>query len=200
MVTASRRSRQALTILVVGLSAAGPGRAVAQQERNRDDPFARLEYFNRQRAYPFRRIPPHALQAARGAFAQRWPAAVRAQGSPVTSAVVGWVGFGPSPILSFGARYAGRVTSIAIDPNNSNHMYVAAAEGGVWRSFEGGANWTPLGDPNRASNSYILCSPLARDCRRQGIQGGDRQVGQRNHRPESTHGAVHSGSSLPVFL
>ena len=146
MATASRRSRQALTILVVGLSAAGPGRAVAQQERNRDDPFARIEYFNRQRAYPFRQIPPHALQTARAAFAQRWPAAVRAQGLSVTSPAAGWVGFGPSPIINFGVRYAGRVNSIAVDPTNSNHIYVAAAEGGVWRSLDGGGNWTPLTD------------------------------------------------------
>src|SRR2546422_1946035 len=79
MATALRRSRQALTMLVVGLSAAGPGRAVAQQERNRDDPFARMEYFYRQRAYPLQRVPPGALQAARAAYGARWPAAVRAQ-------------------------------------------------------------------------------------------------------------------------
>ena len=101
MATASRRSRQALTMLVVGLSAAGPGRAVAQQERNRDDPFARMEYFYRQRAYPLQRVPPGALQAARAAYGARWPAAVRAQRLQAASSLGAWAGFGPSPILTF---------------------------------------------------------------------------------------------------
>src|SRR2546421_12503657 len=107
MATASRRSRQALTMLVVGLSAAGPGRAVAQQDRNRDDPVARMEYFYRQRAYPLQRVPPGALQAARAAYGARWPAAVRAQRLQAASSLGAWAGFGPSPILSGGARDAG---------------------------------------------------------------------------------------------
>src|SRR2546426_7163799 len=119
MATALRRSRQALTMLVVGLSAAGPGRAVAQQERNRDDPFARMEYFYRQRAYPLQRVPPGALQAARAAYGARWPAAVRAQRLQAASSLGAWAGFGPSPILSGGARYAGRVTSIAVGLSTS---------------------------------------------------------------------------------
>ena len=146
MATASRRSRQALTMLVVGLSAAGPGRAVAQQERNRDDPFARMEYFYRQRAYPLQRVPPGALQAARAAYGARWPAAVRAQRLQAASSLGAWAGFGPSPILSGGARYAGRVTSIAVGLSTSRTIYAGAADGGVWRSVDGGANWTPLTD------------------------------------------------------
>src|SRR5437879_1962938 len=111
MATASRRSRQALTMLVVGLSAAGPGRAVAQQERNRDDPFARMEYFYRQRAYPLQRVPPGALQAARAAYGARWPAAVGAQRLQAASSLGAWAGFGPRPILSGGWRSGGGVTS-----------------------------------------------------------------------------------------
>ena len=146
MATASRRSRQALTMLVVGLSAAGPGRAVAQQERNRDDPFARMEYFYRQRAYPLQRVPPGALQAARAAYGATWPAAVGAQRLQAASSLGAWAGFGPSPILSGGARYAGRVTSIAVGLSTSRTIYAGAADGGVWRSVDGGANWTPLTD------------------------------------------------------
>jgi len=159
MATASRRSRHALTLLVVGMSAAGPTGAAAQERRERDDPFARMEYFYRQRAYPFQRIPAHALQAARAAFALKWPSAVRAQGVRVTSTAAGWVGFGPSPILSFGARYAGRVNSIAVDPNNSSHIYVAAADGGVWRSVDGGGNWTPLTDAECVLRGHGIGGP-----------------------------------------
>lgn len=40
----------------------------------------------------------------------------------------------------------GRVTSIAVEPANPNHMIVGADTGGVWRSIDGGANWTVLTD------------------------------------------------------
>src|SRR5690349_856028 len=38
----------------------------------------------------------------------------------------------------------GRITGLAAD--NSNHVYAAGANGGVWRSSGGGGNWTPLSD------------------------------------------------------
>ena len=40
----------------------------------------------------------------------------------------------------------GRITGIAIDQNNSDHMIVGANTGGVWKTLDGGENWIPLGD------------------------------------------------------
>ncbi|WP_431136353.1 VPS10 domain-containing protein [Psychroserpens mesophilus] len=40
----------------------------------------------------------------------------------------------------------GRVTSIAIEPANPNHIIVGADTGGVWRSVDGGDNWSVLTD------------------------------------------------------
>ncbi len=40
----------------------------------------------------------------------------------------------------------GRITGIAIDENNSDHMIVGANTGGVWKTLDGGENWMPLGD------------------------------------------------------
>jgi photosystem II stability/assembly factor-like uncharacterized protein len=40
----------------------------------------------------------------------------------------------------------GRITSIAIEPANPNHIIVGANTGGIWRSIDGGANWTVLTD------------------------------------------------------
>jgi len=40
----------------------------------------------------------------------------------------------------------GRITSIAVEPANPNHIIVGANTGGVWRSIDGGANWTVLTD------------------------------------------------------
>ncbi len=40
----------------------------------------------------------------------------------------------------------GRVTGIAIQASNSNHMLLGANTGGVWNTFDGGQTWAPLSD------------------------------------------------------
>ena len=40
----------------------------------------------------------------------------------------------------------GRITGIAIDPANEDHIIIGANTGGVWRTVDGGQNWLPLGD------------------------------------------------------
>ena len=61
-----------------------------------------------------------------------------------------WTAIGPAPI-SNGQRpgsgpVSGRIAGIATDPTNANIIYVAPAGGGVWKTTDGGANWTPLTD------------------------------------------------------
>ncbi|MFK7783773.1 MAG: WD40/YVTN/BNR-like repeat-containing protein, partial [Crocinitomicaceae bacterium] len=40
----------------------------------------------------------------------------------------------------------GRVNFIVEDPNNASIIYLGAPAGGVWKSTDSGATWTPLGD------------------------------------------------------
>ncbi|MDX1462574.1 MAG: T9SS type A sorting domain-containing protein [Marinirhabdus sp.] len=40
----------------------------------------------------------------------------------------------------------GRVTGIAIDDTNPDHIIIGANTGGVWKTLDGGQTWTPLGD------------------------------------------------------
>src|SRR5690554_482213 len=40
----------------------------------------------------------------------------------------------------------GRVTDVAISPVNDEHLYVATATGGIFRSYDKGSNWTPIFD------------------------------------------------------
>ncbi len=40
----------------------------------------------------------------------------------------------------------GRVTVIAVDPQNSETLYVGTPAGGLWRSIDNGGSWTPLTD------------------------------------------------------
>jgi hypothetical protein len=58
-----------------------------------------------------------------------------------------WVSVG-----SFGIAIAnhdvitGQVNTLAIHPRDANTIYIGAAEGGVWKTTDGGTTWTPLTD------------------------------------------------------
>src|SRR5260370_15927328 len=67
---------------------------------------------------------------------------------PVTTDAA-WTPLGPSPlpINSLGAGpFSGRVTAVVVDPTNPNKVYLGAAQGGVWRSIDGGVTWVPIFD------------------------------------------------------
>ena len=55
-----------------------------------------------------------------------------------------WVELGPNPIPNGQTSpvnpVSGRVTAIEVDPTDPNKVYVGAAQGGVYRSLDGGAN------------------------------------------------------------
>ena len=141
--------RLPLLVLAVAILSITPSLGTAQGRERESDPSDRLNYFYRQRAYPFAKIPPRALQSARTRYKARWPGAVQAQGGQAVSSTMGWVGLGPGSISNpgyYGTNSSGRVTAIAIDPTNSSTIYVGAADGGVWKTIDGGASWLPLTD------------------------------------------------------
>src|SRR5437763_12146723 len=63
-----------------------------------------------------------------------------------------WTAIGPVTIPNGQAlnnsniAVTGRVTSIAVDPTNASKVYLGTAQGGVWRSLDGGATWTSIFD------------------------------------------------------
>ena len=57
-----------------------------------------------------------------------------------------WTPIGPAPIIFANLRYSGRVTAIAVHPTNPDIVFAGAAQGGVYRSTNGGISWTPLMD------------------------------------------------------
>ena len=57
-----------------------------------------------------------------------------------------WTQLGPAPIPVGTATNSGRTVAIAVHPTNPDVVYVGAAQGGVYRSLDGGVNWTALFD------------------------------------------------------
>ena len=53
---------------------------------------------------------------------------------------------------------SGRVIGFAVDPNNSARYFVASASGGVWKTINNGATWTPVFD--REGSYSIGCIAL----------------------------------------
>ena len=62
-----------------------------------------------------------------------------------------WTSIGPAPLpngQTFGVTQpvSGRVSAIAIHPTNPDIAYVGTAQGGVYRTLDGGASWTAIFD------------------------------------------------------
>jgi uncharacterized protein (TIGR03437 family) len=129
----------------------GSGEEIGESERRQD-------WLYLQRAYPAETIPAEAgmrmieqLEREEARLQSR-----RAGESEAPNQQQLWAAIGPQPIangFSFGSpRFAtaGRVSAIALDPRydgvNNQTVYVGGAQGGVWKSTDNGANWTPLTD------------------------------------------------------
>jgi photosystem II stability/assembly factor-like uncharacterized protein len=52
----------------------------------------------------------------------------------------------------------GRVTALAVDPNNANRIWLGAAAGGVWLSEDGGVSWTSVFDTQTAQSIGSLAA------------------------------------------
>ncbi len=59
-----------------------------------------------------------------------------------------WTPLGPAPLPNgnFSVPVSGRAVAIAVDRTNSNIVYLGAAQGGVWRSLDGGQTWGNIFD------------------------------------------------------
>ena len=81
-------------------------------------------------------------------------AAIAGAPQPVApvAGVSNWVQLGPTAIPK-GQTYGpsrvlvtGRITSIVVDPTAPNTIYCGAAQGGVWKSINGGISWVATSD------------------------------------------------------
>ncbi len=96
-----------------------------------------FKWYWHQRTFGLGYIPQGALQKA---VQQREAMRLTpGKGMSVQSATPAWTLIGP-------ANIGGRVNAIVINPYNQNTVYIGAANGGVWKTSDAGANWTPLTD------------------------------------------------------
>ncbi|MGB6688245.1 MAG: IPT/TIG domain-containing protein [Terracidiphilus sp.] len=109
----------------------------------------RIKWFHDQRAYPHKTLPAGIRQQAIKDRDRKTTleSAIRASlaYSETTPVEPAWKLIGPEPVSFYGID-SGRVSALAIDPANPRIVYMGGAEGGVWKSTNGGETWTPIGD------------------------------------------------------
>jgi photosystem II stability/assembly factor-like uncharacterized protein len=93
------------------------------------------DWFGLQRAFPGSVIPQEKFEAA---VQQAGFDRVSAESGFSTASSLDWVQAGPYNI-------GGRVAALAVEPGGTN-VYLGAAAGGVFKSTDSGAHWTPVFD------------------------------------------------------
>lgn len=149
-------------------STAGPEHEDAEQVKKRE------MWFYKQRVYPLPSLPANARFAA----FQHMQRMMEAEGKIVrlpnggfaaasATVILGtpWTSIGPTPTTGgFFSPVTGRITTIAVDPADTtgNTVLIGGAQGGIWRTTDGGATWTAVGDANPSlSMGSIAFAPSA---------------------------------------
>jgi photosystem II stability/assembly factor-like uncharacterized protein len=135
----------ALLVVVAAAQEADPdGQESPESIKQRD------EWYRHQRAYPLKRIPAGMRVKA---LRQRQFMEAQAQATLQPSTTSPWTFIGPEPTIPIlseaftgSPNVSGRVTALAVDPTNASVVYAGGADGGVWKTTDGGTTWTPLTD------------------------------------------------------
>ena len=130
-VTERARTADEIALEISQKKAAAKAEMTARGERYEPGAFPN-DWAYLQRAYPYDRVDFEQLKEAR-AEARAMELATERTRSGV------WVERGPTNV---GAR----VTDLAVHPSSTNIVYAGMASGGVFKSMNGGINWTPIFD------------------------------------------------------
>ncbi len=110
--------------------------------------FRRWEWLVGPRSYPSGRLDLEQIAVLRAEVNEvdnRLAAAQTAE-SPLVQKISlpHWTPMGPRDAV--GGTNMGRVNCIEFDPKNVNVLYLCSADGGVWKSVNGGGAWNPIFD------------------------------------------------------
>ncbi len=139
-------------VALASVALANPAFAQEVEREARYD--VRVEWMDRQRAYPYAEYTQNPVYAAR-AGAMMASSGYRTAGAALTP----WRSIGPFGFQGMGfydsSPHAdgGRIRTVAVHPTNPSIIYAGAASGGVWRTTNGGATWMPLTDYQCSLNS-----------------------------------------------
>ncbi len=103
---------------------------------------AREQWFLFQRTYPFPTLPPDARFKV-------WRALQESLKSGRAAATPAWQLIGPTSTSTAYPKLgleSGRINTIAVSPGNTQIVLVGSAEGGIWRSADGGSTFVPVSD------------------------------------------------------
>ena len=122
------------------------------QENEGEAAMARLgreEQYESMLAYPAKTVPVEARLKGYRLFQTQVEAQAARRGPAAAQDT--WQAAGPQKISGEQLRTipvdsAGRVTAILIHPTNPEIVYAGAAQGGLWKTTDGGGTWIPLSD------------------------------------------------------
>ncbi len=120
---------------------------VGANANKRDFLLRRDENINFLRGFPYRR----ADDRVRAIYAMKRQEMELARNRTQAIEARRWKALGPAPIpngqtVTITTAVSGRTTTIAVHPTNPDIAYVGTAQGGLYRTLDGGTNWTPLLD------------------------------------------------------
>ena len=128
--------------------------------------FKRYEWFMRPRMFPYDTLP---IQTFRVELNKEIEKDRLKKGNSMNDIV--WQNIGPSgidyAIPNHWGEVSGRIRGIAVSPIDPNTVYIAVAAGGIWKTTDGGQNWSDIAsvlpsltygaiavDPNNPDNIY----------------------------------------------
>src|SRR5258706_11252229 len=159
---------------------------------DKDDPRAREEYLIQKRGGP---APTGArlraleemdslLERDGKQFQESMAASPELGAASIASNPSSWTFIGPAQTnFNFYGNTSGRVTALAVDPTNASIVYAGGAQGGVWKSTDAGATWTPLTD----GQASLAIGSLAIDPNNPSVVYAG--TGEQNYSSDSYYGA-----------
>ena len=114
-----------------------------------ENPMGRAKYYATRHAFPNQFIPPGALRKA-VVYSRTMPR-YTPSGDRIMSVGSTWQEMGPINI-------GGRINAIAVNPLNGNTIYIGAADGGTWKSYDEGVTWVSVSDslPTQSMGALVI--------------------------------------------